>query len=142
MDAIKSSLFTILKLFDYLYEWMRIARVFSYMLYLTIFTPQTRVISAQGFIQNDSHNRNITITPHNITREVICFYRYSRVFSCASLQRWLRTQTRITFNHVQIIYVSDKKITARTYDLNNDLEHINEIIQCEPTQDCDSIEVD
>jgi hypothetical protein len=140
--VMKRPFFALLEVFDYLYEILYTTRVFSYMLYLAIFTPHTRVISARGFVQNNPNIDAVLINSHNITREVICFYRYSRVLSCASLQRWLRVQTRITFDRVQIIYVSNKKIIARTCDLNDDLDHINEIIQGEPSRDCDNIEFD
>jgi hypothetical protein len=60
----------------------------------------------------------------DVLASVICFYYFSRVLSPARLQMWLKKWNILDATDVELVYVNDGRIIHRSFNLNEDKEHI------------------
>jgi hypothetical protein len=56
----------------------------------------------------------------NVLNELITFYDYDSILSCASLQRWFREKFKLRIIKIKFIYLCEGKPVLRKYDLDED----------------------
>lgn len=101
----------LIDVFIVLYLKGRFWMVIAYYYYIHFFRPNTKIIYASTKINNSRRD---------VLPELITFYDYDLILSCASLQRWFREKYNLKVSNIKFIYLENGKPILRRYNLDED----------------------
>ena len=110
-DFTMTTLNQMIDLFIVLYIKGRAFVIMLYYHYLKIFAPKHRILFATTKIAD----KDIAVLD-----ELITYFEYDIILSCASLQRWFREKHKLSIDNISFIYLKNNKPVLRRYNLDDE----------------------